>query len=59
MLKERDRIIGLLASKFLDHRDLDEGYFDILEDIEQLRSEKIFVDISEVQGLAYQREEVR
>jgi len=50
---ENQELLKSLAETFLSYRHLDEGYFKILREIKRLEYKGIYIDINDVQSIAY------
>ncbi len=57
MLKENEKLLGVLAQLFLTYRDPDEAYFRIVKEVKHLYNKAIYIDIKNIQELAYNETE--
>jgi len=50
---ENENLLNLLVEIFLSYRDADKGYFRVIREIKKLRRKSRYIDINDVQCIAY------
>ena len=58
MFEENNELLTRLSQLFLNEIDPDEAYFKIVDIIDRLNDKGIYINIREVQRIAYKYEEV-
>ena len=52
-VKEKENLLNSLSKMYLKYRNPDKGYFSVFREIKRLEKIGIFLDINDIQNIAY------